>query len=109
VSSEGAAGKCEVIVAPSAEEDIAELDARRQKLILKGLAKLEDNPRPPKSEKLTNYHPPFRRIRIGDYRAIYAFLENERKAVVLVVRHRREAYAGLNNLATLLERALDTN
>jgi mRNA interferase RelE/StbE len=97
------------MVAPSAVEDIARLKKKRQQLILRGIAKLESNPRPPKSEKLTNYHPPFRRLRVGDYRVIYAFLEEESEVVVLVVRHRKEAYTGLDNLAALLDRALNEN
>jgi len=98
----------DVVVAPSAEKDIAQLQRRQQERVIAAIGKLEANPCPPKSEKLAN-HPPFRRIRSGDYRIIYALLEEERKVVVLVVRHRREAYADLSNLPALLARVLRNN
>jgi len=95
----------EIVVAPSAEKDIAQLQRRQQERVIAAIGKLESNPCPPKSEKLAN-HPPFRRIRSGDYRIIYVLLEEERKVVILVVRHRREAYAALDNLPALLAKAL---
>ena len=60
-----------------------------------------------KSEKLVT--PPFRRIKSGDYRIIYALLEEESKVVVVVVRYRREAYADLSNLPAILAKTLKDN
>ncbi len=44
-------------------------------------------------EKGTPLNPSrFRRIRVGDYRAIYEIGRKERKVIVLLVGHRRRVY-----------------
>ncbi len=55
--------------------------------------RLADNPRPPGSLKLAGRD--FWRIRVGDYRVIYAIDDNEEVVRVVRTGHRRDVYRGL--------------
>ncbi len=90
-------------VAKPAQKQIRRLDKKSQKAIVRALERLGSNPRPPKSEKIGG-HPPFWRVRAGDYRIIYA-VENQ-TVIVLRVRSRKNAYEGLDNLSPQLQIAL---
>jgi mRNA interferase RelE/StbE len=90
-------------VAKPATKQIKHLEKRAQRAVLKALERLERNPRPPKSEKIGG-HPPFRRIRAGDFRIIYAI--EDLTVIVLHVRDRKDAYKGLDNLSPQLATAL---
>jgi mRNA-degrading endonuclease RelE of RelBE toxin-antitoxin system len=48
------------------------------------------------SKKLSPY--PFRRIRVGRYRVVYQVENDDRRVVILVIRHRGDAYRNLERL-----------
>ena len=52
---------------------------------------LSQNPRPPKSKKLTNKN--YWRVRVGDYRIIYEIHDKNLIIVVIKIANRRDAYA----------------
>ena len=52
---------------------------------------LSQNPRPPKSKKLTNKN--YWRVRVGDYRIIYEILDKNLIIIVIKIANRRDAYA----------------
>ncbi len=56
---------------PAAERAIKKLSADIQKRIIKAILKLEENPRPPGIKKLSGEDNLYR-IRVGDYRIIFA-------------------------------------
>lgn len=86
-----------VEVAPKAEAQIKALPRAEAKRIVAKLAQLAANPRPPKSEQLSG-SPPFRRVRVGDYRVIYAVDDTARIVIIARVRHRKDAYRDLDRL-----------
>lgn len=94
-----------LVVGPGAERDIRKLDARTQSRIFVALNKLSVNPRPPGVEKLSQRHN-FWRMRSGDYRIIYTIEERLRRVLILVVRHRRDAYRDFDVLQSRLLTAL---
>jgi mRNA interferase RelE/StbE len=51
---------------------------------------LSQNPRPPKSKKLTNKN--YWRVRVGDYRIIYEIHDKNLIIVVIKIANRRDAY-----------------
>ena len=67
------------------------LDKSNVARIFARLAALEDNPRPPGCKKLRGANDQWR-VRVGDYRIIYAISDRERIVDVSAIRHRREAY-----------------
>ncbi len=75
----------DVVVSPRAERQIKDLQQADARRVLKALQKLKQDPRPKGSEKL-NQCPCFWRIRVGDYRAIYAIEEEGSSIVVALVR-----------------------
>ena len=83
---------------PRANEEFRQLPKHQQKKIAKLVDRLEANPRPAGVEKLKEA-PSFWRIRSGKvYRVIYAIFDDERKIIVVVVRHRKDAYRNLESL-----------
>jgi mRNA interferase RelE/StbE len=86
-----------VEVAPKAEAQIKALPKAEAKRIVARLGHLASDPRPPKSEQLSG-SPPFRRIRVGDYRVIYTIDEAAKTVIIARVRHRKDAYRDLERL-----------
>jgi mRNA interferase RelE/StbE len=76
--------------------------------VLAALEKLAADPRRPGTIKLT-HRDNFWRMRAGDHRIIYLVQEKLRRILVLVVRHRREAYRDLHILEDRLIAALRRN
>lgn len=79
-----------VRIVPGAERDLSRLPSRVQRRVETALRALAIDPRPPGALKLT--HSPTWRLRVGDYRVLYAIREEERLVRVLAVGHRREVY-----------------
>lgn len=77
-----AQGPWTVIVQRKADKLLKRLDGDTLKRILTALASLADTPRPPGVKKLTGYNNLFR-IRVGDWRIIYAIEDD--KLIVLVL------------------------
>lgn len=90
--------KYAVEVAPSAARDIRKLPAGEARPILDRLAGLEADPRPPGVEKLSNRKPALWRVRVGDYRIVYAIDDGAKKVAVAIVRHRRDVYRDLDTI-----------
>lgn len=66
------------------------LDRSLQRRVLTRIETLQDNPRPTTAVKLTG-HDAYR-IRIGDYRVIYAIADERLVVLVVEIGHRREIY-----------------
>lgn len=87
----------DVVVSPKAERQIKDLQQAEARKVLKALQKLQYEPRPRGAEKLSQC-PCFWRVRVGDYRIIYAIEESEGSVVIALVRHRKDAYRDLGKL-----------
>lgn len=91
-----------VVVAPNAKRQIKKLDRRDQRKIIRRLEQLREDPRPPDVDKLTE-NKKLWRIKAGDYRIIYHILKKEDVVIVLVVRHRKDAYRDLDQVASMIK------
>ncbi|MBK7892067.1 MAG: type II toxin-antitoxin system RelE/ParE family toxin [Bdellovibrionales bacterium] len=72
---------------------IAEIDGGRievQTRVFKAIAKLEDDPRPPKCKKLKGS--PNWRIRVGDFRVVYEIVDDTVQINIVKIGHRKEVY-----------------
>ncbi len=75
----------------SAEKDLRRLEPTTRQRVVRAIWQLADNPRPSGCRKLVNTRNAYR-IRVGDYRVIYAVLDVVLVVAIESVRHRREAY-----------------
>jgi mRNA interferase RelE/StbE len=75
---------------PAATRAIEKLPRQLQRRILDRLESLKENPRPPRSIKLTGQDA--YRIRVGDYRIIYTIQDQRLIVLVIDVGHRRDVY-----------------
>lgn len=80
-----------VVFARSARKELEALDGGLVNRIFSKIAALTKEPRPDGCRKLKGEKLLWR-IRIGDYRVIYAIYDKERKVDVITVRHRSKAY-----------------
>jgi mRNA interferase RelE/StbE len=80
-----------VVFARSARKELESLDGSLVKRIFPKIAALAKEPRPDGCRKLKGEKLLWR-IRIGDYRVIYAIYEAERTVDVITIRHRSKAY-----------------
>ena len=94
-----------VVLGPGAEREFRKLDPSTQAQIARSLEKLAANAKPAGVQAISQ-HPGFWRLRTGSYRVIYTIREERREILVLVVRHRREAYRDLAILEQRLRAAL---
>ena len=83
----------QIQVSDTAKKNFRRLPAQDQKRVLEALNALGDDPRPRGCVAL-KAHMGYR-IRVGDYRAIYAVDDAAKMITVLAVKHRREAYRDL--------------
>jgi mRNA interferase RelE/StbE len=83
----------EVRFKPSAAKAFAKLDKAVQERIAPKLDALATTPRPPGAEKLVGEDA--WRIRVGDYRIVYAIEDRVLVVLVLHVGNRREIYKRL--------------
>src|SRR4051794_15898857 len=86
-----------VQIGPSARKEITKLPPTAQIRIVKCLDGLVTNPRPSGVEKICQA-PRFWRVRAGDYRVVYHIDEEARTVIVVVVRHRKDAYRDVGKL-----------
>ncbi len=82
--------KYEVIIEKQVIKFIEKLQDNIYKRIKAAILSLEENPRPPGVEKLTNKDA--YRIRVGDYRIIYTIKDKILLVTVIDAGHRREIY-----------------
>lgn len=79
-----------VVVVRSAERELKALSSEIAQRIGQRLRLLEDDQHPAQSKRLRNSRN--FRLRIGDYRVIYAVDDEARQVTVLAIGHRREIY-----------------
>lgn len=75
---------------PGVARSLKRLPRNIQERILRRLEALKENPRPPGSIKLSGENA--YRIRVGDYRIIYAIYDDRLVVLVIDVGQRREVY-----------------
>ena len=80
-----------VVFARSARRELEGLETTVARRIISRVETLTTNPRPHGCVKLQGASDLWR-IRIGDYRVVYAIDDNERLVDIRVVRHRSDAY-----------------
>jgi mRNA interferase RelE/StbE len=80
-----------VIVARSARKELESLPGAVADRIVAILERLVAQPRPPGTRKLRGSADLWR-VRVGDYRVIYAIDDAQRTVAIRVVRHRKDAY-----------------
>lgn len=80
-----------ITFARSARKELERLEAAVVKQIFPEIEALAKRPRPKGCRKLRGSKNLWR-IRVGDYRVIYAIHEDNKQVDVVVVRHRSEAY-----------------
>lgn len=80
-----------VQLAPAAKRQLRKLDRSIQERVVRGLDKLEKDPRPPGVEKMEGDESTYR-IRMGEYRIVYEIRDKVLVVLVLKVGHRREIY-----------------
>ena len=83
-----------VTFARSARKELQDLAPSIAERIIDHIEALKENPRPAGSIKLQGGKQLWR-IRIGDYRVVYAIDDSSRTVDVSVIRHRKDAYRGL--------------
>lgn len=76
---------------PSAANTLRKLPKGVQRRIAARVAALAENPRPRGVEKLAGLDATYR-VRVGDYRIIYATRDDVLLVLVLKIGHRREVY-----------------
>ena len=83
-----------VILQPSVEKDLRALPTSVRKRVFKRIEALADGPFPHGSLKLAGAEQLYR-IRVGEYRIVYAVAGGSRHVTVYYVRHRRDVYRSL--------------
>ena len=78
------------------KKDIKDIPKEDLKRIFKVIDKLETNPELGKS--LHGAFKPLRRLKIGDYRVIYAYDGSNLLVLVIKISHRKSVYDELKNL-----------
>jgi len=81
----------QVIFARSARQELEALPRRVAERILTRIETLAENPRPRGCRKLQGSSQLWR-IRVGEYRVIYAIDDSKRTVDITVIWHRNEAY-----------------
>lgn len=84
----------DVLLHPKASEFLEKATHQIESRIRKKLDILRSEPE--RGERLR--HSVFRRLRIGDYRAIYEIDRSKRVVIVLFIGHRREVYDDFSRL-----------
>jgi len=82
--------KYKINITPAAEKEYLKLPRQVQEKARIKILALEDNPRPYGSKKLKNTD--FYRLRLGDYRIVYAVYEEKKLVKILAMGHRRDVY-----------------
>lgn len=81
-----------VVIKASAAKELEAIDGKRNRQrLVQAIGALAVDPRPPGAEKLSGLKDRYR-IRMGDYRVVYAIEERVLTVFVVKVGHRREVY-----------------
>jgi mRNA interferase RelE/StbE len=79
---------------PGSETDLLRLQTVSRLRVARAIAKLEDDPFPTGREKMKG-HVNLWRIRVGDFRVVYAVDESRRSLTITRIRDRKEVYRDL--------------
>lgn len=82
----------QIVISNSAEKDMDKLPAIALKKIGMAIDDLAEEPRPPGCVKLKGTIEYLWRIRVGDYRVIYAIADKIEVIDIRRVRHRKDVY-----------------
>ncbi len=88
-------GPYRVETRPRVRKDLRKLEGAIRADVLSSMRALADDPRPAGVRPLKG-HRPWLRIRVGDYRIIYAVDDREQLITVAVVGPRRDVYRNLS-------------
>ncbi len=80
-----------IYLRPAAARDLEKLSANVRARIERVIDLLAGNPRPHGSRKLVGFEHEWR-LRVGDYRVLYAIDASEKRVTIARVAHRREVY-----------------
>ena len=83
----------EILVKPSAEKQLDKLPKSVRARVIASLDDLRGSPRPAGAVKLTDEDDLWR-IRIGDYRVVYAIRDDILTILIVRVAHRKDVYRG---------------
>jgi mRNA interferase RelE/StbE len=84
-----------ILLHKKAEKELSKIPKEFREDIISEAKKLTENPKSQgKKLKPTEYY----RIRVGDYRAVYEILEDEKKIVILMIGHRSKIYYNFQQL-----------
>jgi mRNA interferase RelE/StbE len=86
------ARRYEVLIEPAARRMLGKLPRDVQTRLMARIEALAVNPRPPGVVKLSGHEA--YRIRVGDFRVIYAVLDERLLVLVVEVGNRRDVYRG---------------
>lgn len=81
-----------IFVKKSALKELQGLPPGVQRRVANEIDALMLDPRPAGSKKIKGIRRDLRRVRVGDYRVIYAVFDNERRIEIDYIRHRKDAY-----------------
>ena len=81
----------EVFLERGAERDLKRMPALEFSRVIGRIQGLANSPRPPGSRKIAGSEGDWR-IRIGDYRVVYAVDEKQKVITIFRVRHRKDIY-----------------
>lgn len=84
----------QLIITDRATRQLARLPKSDQRRIDRRIVSLTENPRPPGCVKIAGQENLWR-VRVGDYRIVYAIDEKGRIVIVSMVGHRRDVYRNL--------------
>jgi len=85
-------GRYRLVIKASAAKELEAVDGKRNRQrLVAAIGSLADDPRPGGVEKLSGMKDRFR-IRVGDYRVVYAIEDAVLTVCVVKVGHRREVY-----------------
>jgi mRNA interferase RelE/StbE len=87
-------GSYDVRFRRSAEKELEGVDGRIRARILRNVAALADDPRPPGVKRLAGADNLWR-IRVGDYRVVYEIRDTELIIRVVRIAHRSKVYRGV--------------
>ncbi|MEV0132939.1 type II toxin-antitoxin system RelE/ParE family toxin [Dactylosporangium sp. NPDC050688] len=84
-------GPWHIVFESSAGKELRKLDRPVQKKIVAAIESLAADPRPQSATQLVG-ETEYWRLRVGDYRIIYTFVEDRLIITVVRMAHRREVY-----------------
>lgn len=80
-----------LLVKPSARKELGALDDKLVARVVPKMEALIENPRPGGCKKLAGFRDLWR-IRVGDYRIVYAIDDKTKRVEVMRIAHRSEVY-----------------